>query len=1032
MIVFLIMVFVFLYLLKHDLLTCGQGDNNWLKLLRRADSGLMRVLWSNYQIVHSVTWSLDVVFPPPFKNMLEILSFFSFDFISLDCIISNSDYFTTVYVWSLIPFIIAFLIICIYYGNIAWLRYQQEEYLDRAEKLRVQFSYYLLLLTYIVLPTVSLKQFQGLDCFELAGRYYLRTDTSVDCESNSFIAFQVFDVLLILLYMSTPLVWFLLLYSVKHRLNPNTKDKRLARFLRSEDKGLYAMKFLFEPYRPQYYYFEVTEIYRRVLFIGVLPLLSARSDRRAAIGVFLAILSMALYRETQPFIRQSTNLIVYIAQYAILTTFGAALVIDVNLNSGLNDFAFGFVLCIANIVVLAMAIYFSATRYLKDITDYRAARDRTANGKIEWAVGFSDEKFGTTFAALADNYLSPSQCIVFYYCSQVEATQALRQGIHAKSRTSDEDTGVIFTLHQKSELDKVDKLVFQNLEVVLVISLPMVLLSTMKESKFLRVLKGTALTALRGDYFGDIADPKPWFNRGVLLPPKQIIRAFQLTEPSGAPPDLNEQDFLKDAINETLVPRIVPSLSTSVSGSRRGARFTLKKSSKSSANLSFTSSRSTSTDSSTSGLSNSYHGQDSLQSSTHSNIGNDSERGSLKRTSVGLKHNLAWDAFLRKPSSCLDYCGDMTTIRAACQEKGWYPMFHYTTPSLGESIYKTGFRMSTQGQGDGGVYFSTLSPATYDIGTMEYESNIIVDCFGESRLDEYLLKNKLDLVFVYGIEPEVLSQAPGGRDNCKMVTKAIFDAIALPHNDGNYFLRPDRIMAAFLLEPLDPPSLTSVAIDPLKREKEQDILSRQALTAAHYNMELCAIETRQLFKLRSKTGPVSPRLESKNSGNDLVKKFSGGGWTGGRGKSGSRHNDLKNNDFTEVEMSSQGFTKPYESVSAFHHNPNPLNHNPTPADPRAAAEEPMTSDFVVDHLPGESVTFTDLESAERLSTANKDIRNSHEKRKSDHLIRNSAAFKNRNSANTTRKLSNAPLSPVTTKVDIDSESGVGEDGTSYL
>ena len=96
----------------------------------------------------------------------------------------------------------------------------------------------------------------------------------------------------------------------------------------------------------------------------------------------------------------------------------------------------------------------------------------------------------------------------------------------------------------------------------------------------------------------------------------------------------------------------------------------------------------------------------------------------------------------------------------------------YTSLSLAPLILSGGLRMSTQGQGDGGVYFSTLSPVSYGLGsqtTAEYEENLIVDCFGKERLEEYRGKHKLDLVLVYGIEPALLQQAPGGRANAKMV-----------------------------------------------------------------------------------------------------------------------------------------------------------------------------------------------------------------------------------------------------------------------
>jgi hypothetical protein len=87
---------------------------------------------------------------------------------------------------------------------------------------------------------------------------------------------------------------------------------------------------------------------------------------------------------------------------------------------------------------------------------------------------------------------------------------------------------------------------------------------------------------------------------------------------------------------------------------------------------------------------------------------------------------IPWDRFLITPRSCLQYVNHMSDIRRVCDEEGWCCVYHYTQPFLGPMIYETGFRMSTQGQGDGGVYFSTLGPASYDLGTPDYEKNIIV------------------------------------------------------------------------------------------------------------------------------------------------------------------------------------------------------------------------------------------------------------------------------------------------------------------
>jgi hypothetical protein len=107
-------------------------------------------------------------------------------------------------------------------------------------------------------------------------------------------------------------------------------------------------------------------------------------------------------------------------------------------------------------------------------------------------------------------------------------------------------------------------------------------------------------------------------------------------------------------------------------------------------------------------------------------------------------------------------------------------------------------------------------------------------------LDEYKGKHKLDLVFVYGVESKALRQAPGGRDNAFMVSKATFEALAIPRKeDGNYFLRPDRILGAFYLDAGTFSSSSSSSVNDmdsnkvvgslLQREKDFDETTKNTL-----------------------------------------------------------------------------------------------------------------------------------------------------------------------------------------------------------
>jgi hypothetical protein len=154
---------------------------------------------------------------------------------------------------------------------------------------------------------------------------------------------------------------------------------------------------------------------------------------------------------------------------------------------------------------------------------------------------------------------------------------------------------------------------------------------------------------------------------------------------------------------------------------------------------------------------------------------------------------------LNRVKTCMEFADQMEEIRNQCAEEGTVPLYHYTSESVAPFIFEGGFRMSTQGQGDGGVYFSTLGPSSYELGSPEYEENIIIDCFGKERLEEYRGKHKLDVVFVYGVNPKCIEQAPGGRKNAKMISKALFETFSTMKH-GSYYARPDFIKGNFVID----------------------------------------------------------------------------------------------------------------------------------------------------------------------------------------------------------------------------------------
>mmetsp|Transcript_42010 Transcript_42010/g.77808 ORF Transcript_42010/g.77808 Transcript_42010/m.77808 type:complete len:119 (+) Transcript_42010:1-357(+) len=79
-----------------------------------------------------------------------------------------------------------------------------------------------------------------------------------------------------------------------------------------------------------------------------------------------------------------------------------------------------------------------------------------------------------------------------------------------------------------------------------------------------------------------------------------------------------------------------------------------------------------------------------------------------------------------------------------------------------------------------------------------------------------------------------------------MATKALFQGFALPDKDGNYFLRPDRLLGAFLLSASEQPVGYAEAKGALAAERAADAATKERLRAVQCAMEASGDELRAL------------------------------------------------------------------------------------------------------------------------------------------------------------------------------------------
>jgi hypothetical protein len=246
--------------------------------------------------------------------MLSLMSVFSLDVLSLECFQNQSGdrFFVTVYLWCCIPILFAFII-----GLFGFFRVLiSKDYLSRTRVVN-QHIWAFLLLTYLVLPPVAMKQLQSLDCipFSHDGSSYLRVDTGVNCESHNYLVFKSLVIIFFFIYQLIPIFWMAILYKHKSALYiPRNENEEFAMRERDANVELSHIKFLFKDYKGDKWWFEVAEMYRRIMFIGVLPLFTPVASKRASLGCVFAIFSVVYFREEEPFRIEFTNTIAYVAQ----------------------------------------------------------------------------------------------------------------------------------------------------------------------------------------------------------------------------------------------------------------------------------------------------------------------------------------------------------------------------------------------------------------------------------------------------------------------------------------------------------------------------------------------------------------------------------------------------------------------------------------------------------------------------------------------------------------------------------------------
>jgi len=256
-------------------------------------------------------------------------------------------------------------------------------------------------LTYLILPSATSKIFQVFSCTDINPKHeidvieeykyrnYLTVDVSIACNSTNYKNCMYYAICMIAIYpLGIPLFYLWLLYPHRNEINNRQADSlKLRRFDSLRDligststKSVHreellnhrfsisrlsgdalGIAFLWEPYKPEYWYWEFFECYRRILLTSVVGVVATGTSQQRVLALLLTLLTIKVYSYISPYALLQDDMLAEVGQYQIFLTFFILLIIKDEILPDTATLDAAFILI--NTAVVLTSIYFTVISF---------------------------------------------------------------------------------------------------------------------------------------------------------------------------------------------------------------------------------------------------------------------------------------------------------------------------------------------------------------------------------------------------------------------------------------------------------------------------------------------------------------------------------------------------------------------------------------------------------------------------------------------------------------------------------------------
>ena len=327
----------------------------------------LKILVVTWQILTQFSAVANVTYPDIYQKFLDGLDVFNFDFswiLSAGCVM-DIDFHDKLIVVTVTPILALAFLACTYMASY-WKNCGNDEVLVKIHNRHVSM---VLLLTFLVYSNVSSVLFKAFSCEHLDdGKYYVRSDYSIQCDSSKHVGIQVYAGVMIVVYtIGIPVFYGWLLFRDMDVLKVPESD-RVYYYSR-----VVAISDLWQSYRPNVFYYEIVECLRRIILSSVVVFIYPNTSAQVAITLLLSFIFVMVYEVMRPYVSKWDTWMSRIGQIVVFVSMYLALLLKVDVSGERYESQkiFEGVLVFANsimiVVVIAEAI--ATMLYLKSEKD---------------------------------------------------------------------------------------------------------------------------------------------------------------------------------------------------------------------------------------------------------------------------------------------------------------------------------------------------------------------------------------------------------------------------------------------------------------------------------------------------------------------------------------------------------------------------------------------------------------------------------------------------------------------------------------